>query len=78
MPLESLHGQCGTHEEVQRPGAICWVSLPAGIVDLPLPASLSMHMAGYGLGHHYGDTRTLCHSGCWSQGHLESCCGPLG
>lgn len=62
MPLESLHGQCKT-QEVQWPGAICWISLPAalwGIAGLPLlTASLLMRIAGYGLEHHYGDTRVL-------------------
>lgn len=40
--------------------------LPFGDRRPPLPASLLMHVAGYGLEHHYGDTRTPCHSGCWS------------
>lgn len=61
MRLESPHGQCETHEEVQWPGAICWVSLPPGNIDLPLPAPLSMHIAGYGLDTTMG-TAGHCHS----------------
>lgn len=36
-------------------------SCPLGDRRPPLPASLLMHIAGYGLEHHYGDTRTPCH-----------------
>jgi len=70
MPLESLHGQRETHEEAQRPGAVCWVSLPAALWGMaglsPLPASFVGHAGGNELKHHYGDTTTPCHSGRWS------------